>query len=73
MDRRRCPRNQIYLKTNGETRCNNILGTASRQNPEEVNGTWKIVQEMTRNGTYTEQLSPIVNEKYKRQTIAMKD
>ena len=34
------------------------------ENPEEKHGTWKTVQEMTRNGTYTGQLSAIVNEKY---------
>ena len=43
------------------------------ENPEEKNGTWKTVQEMTRNGTYTGQLSAIVNEKYEKHTMAMKD
>ena len=42
------------------------------ENPEERNGTWSTVQEMTRNWTYTGKLSAKIKEKYEKHTRAMK-
>ena len=43
------------------------------EEPNLEKKTWEEIQEMTRNGNYTGQLSALVNKKYEKHTMSIKD